>query len=171
MFCSALLCNLFQCFVILCKTMFCNACQSKYTACSAPCNQQCMCKFLDLLLPKYEKPWGTMGEAKKQRAGSHFTNVLDFFRFAQTLWKLCRIEFSVLFILVFCSVMFCRKMRCNHLSKHNSPCNQQCRSKLLDLLLPKDEILGEQLAKQKSRINVVTFLVMQRCYTKLYDAL
>ena len=94
--------------------MFCNACQSKYTACSAPCNQQCMCKFLDLLLPKYEKPWGTMGEAKKQRAGSHFTNVLDFFRFAQTLWKLCRIEFSVLFILVFCSVMFCRKMRCNN---------------------------------------------------------
>ena len=111
------------------------------------------------------------GKQKKQRAGSHFTNVLDFFRFAQTLWKLCRIEFSVLSILVFCSVMFCRKMRCNHLSKHNSPYNQQCRSKLLDLPLPKDEILGEQLAKQKSRINVVTFLVMQRCYTKLYDAL
>ena len=46
---------------------------------------------------------------------------------------------------------------------------------MLDLPLPKDEILGGQLAKKKSRINFVTFIVMEsflhRCYTKLFDAL
>ena len=65
-----------------CSAMLVKACTQL-----AQCNQQCMCKFLDLLLPKYEKPWGTMGEAKKAESRITLYQCLGFLQICTNTLK------------------------------------------------------------------------------------